>query len=49
MFHLHRLLLARSEVFRTMLLAECWNDSRKSQILLEEAEFCLEYMDHFFR
>ncbi len=48
-YHLHRLLLAKSEVFQTMMLGQHWSDAKKSQIHLEEPDFCLDHMDSFFR
>lgn len=48
-FHLHKILLARSDVFRAMMLGQFWDDSRRQEIELQESEECLPYMESFFR
>ena len=47
-FYLHKLLLAHSDVFESMMLGQ-WSESSRHEIVLEETPDCIPHMEQFFR
>ena len=48
-YFLHKILLARSEVFRTMMVGSLWADAWQQEIKLTESTDCEPHMEAFFR